>query len=373
MLNVCSESIFLYRDQVYKQHDGVAMGSPLAPLLAEWFVSRFENKILQSDISCKPTFYKRYVDDVFALFTCEEHRDNFFSLLNSAHPNLKFTMEVSTNSLPFLDAAVSITNDKFQTRVYRKPTNTGVLLNYNSVAPRKWKKSLIQCMLTRALRVSSSLKFFESELENIRETFQKNSYPRDIIEKTISDFINNYGVCEESFSGSLKLERKEKNTDKREIYLRIPFVGKPSTRLQRRLENNLNNDNLRVKTAFCTTKVGEYFNLKSRCSRLFSANVVYKFTCSRDSNITYLGETKRQLFERVLDHRGRDQKSAVLQHLYECKNCQNSNISTCFEIVQRCSSKTICSAEALLISNYCPSLNTQLDPGNGTAVSLTLY
>ena len=373
MLNVCSESIFLYKDAVYKQHDGVAMGSPLAPLLAEWFVSNIENNILESDVSCKPTFYKRYVDDVFAIFKSEEDRDSFFSLLNTAHPNLKFTMEVSTNSLPFLDTTVSINKNRFETRVYRKPTNTGILLNYKSVAPRRWKKSLICCMLMRALRISSNLKLFESELEIIRETFLKNSYPSDMIEKAINDFVTSHKVCEGCFEDVSKPVRQEKGADKRQVYFRIPFVGKPSSRLQRRIQNNLQGDDLDVKVAFCTTKVGEYFNLKSRCSRLFTANVVYKFTCSNDSNTTYLGETKRQLFERILEHRGKDKKSAVLHHLYECNHCQNNDIVTSFEIVQRCSAKNIGSTEALLISKHRPSLNTQLGPGKGAMVSLTLY
>ena len=34
ILNLCSQSVFLYNNKVYKQIDGVAMGSPLAPLLA---------------------------------------------------------------------------------------------------------------------------------------------------------------------------------------------------------------------------------------------------------------------------------------------------------------------------------------------------
>ena len=373
MLEVCSESIFLYKDGVYKQHDGVAMGSPLAPLLAEWFVSKIENNIMQQDISYKPIFYKRYVDDVFALFKSEDDRDKFFSLLNGAHPNLKFTMEVSTNSLPFLDTAVSIKDDRFEISVYRKPTNTGILLNYNSVAPRRWKKSLIHCMLTRALRVSSNLKFFKSELETIQEAFLKNSYPSDMIEKTISDFITTHKVCEDSFTVGSKPVRQEKIAEKRKVYFRIPFVGKPSSRLQRRIQDNLQRDDLNVQVAFCTTKVGEYFNLKSRCSRLFSANVVYKFTCSRDSSTTYIGETKRQLFERIKDHRGRDKKSAVLQHLYDCNQCQNSDIATLFEILQRCSAQNVCSTEAILISKYRPPLNTQLGPGKGAVVSLSLY
>ena len=348
------------------------MGSPLAPLLAEWFVSKIENKILESELECKPLFYRRYVDDTFALFKCEQDRDDFFAILNAAHPNLQFTMEVSSGSLPFLDSAVSIQDNQFETRVYQKPTNTGVILNYNAVAPNKWKRSLIRCLLTRAHRVSSSSALFETELESIRAQFLENSYPPAMIDRIIADFVTNK-LSEGSGEVNPEIKPKEGATEVQDVYIRIPYVGRPSLRLQRRLQENLASGDVKVKTAFATTKVAEYFSLKSKCSRLFAANVVYRFTCPRDSGITYVGETKRQLFRRVSDHKGKDKKSAVLQHLMDCAQCQDSDVVQSFEVIERCLPRTICSTEALLISKYNPSLNTQLGPCKGAVVPLSIY
>ena len=122
------------------------MGSPLAPLLAEWFVSGIEQKIFETDISFQPLFYRRYVDDIFAVFKNPEDRDKFFDLLNKMHKNLTFTMETTTSSLPFLDISITINGGKFDTQVYRKPANTGVQMNFNSIAPMKWKRSLVNYM-----------------------------------------------------------------------------------------------------------------------------------------------------------------------------------------------------------------------------------
>ena len=131
---------------------------------------------------------------------------------------------------------------------------------------------------------------------------------------------------------------------------------------------------INIMAAYTSTRVGSYFNLKSNCSRSFKSNVVYKFTCSVDQNVSYIGETKRQLFRRVLDHTKTDKKSAVFGHLYVCTNCQNSkNIMDQFEILKKCESKNIYSFEALLIAKFKPNLNTQLGPGNGTKTSLALY
>ena len=45
----------------------VAMGSPLAPLLANQFITSKENTQLKNNVKTKPIFYTRYVDDTFVL------------------------------------------------------------------------------------------------------------------------------------------------------------------------------------------------------------------------------------------------------------------------------------------------------------------
>ena len=42
------------------------------------------------------------------------------------------------------------------TLVYRKPTNTNLILNFNALCPTKWKSGLIPCFLNRAKRMCSS-------------------------------------------------------------------------------------------------------------------------------------------------------------------------------------------------------------------------
>ena len=53
------------KGNLYKQVDGVAMGSPLGPLVAKAFMCSVEEKL-----ACEkklPSFYKRYVDGTLAL------------------------------------------------------------------------------------------------------------------------------------------------------------------------------------------------------------------------------------------------------------------------------------------------------------------
>ncbi len=125
------------------------MGSPLGPTLANWFLGDIEELIFKDSKPLYPKFYTRYVDDVFAIFSNINDVTRFLNLLNSQHGNLEFTVEYAKETLPFLDVEVKLGN-KIETWLYRKSTNTGVLLNYNSMAPLSWKSGLIKCLPTRA-------------------------------------------------------------------------------------------------------------------------------------------------------------------------------------------------------------------------------
>ena len=69
------------------------MGSPLAPVLANLFLGYHENNWINNYKGIKPSFYQRYVDDIFAAFDNENDAISFFNYINSQHPNIKFTME----------------------------------------------------------------------------------------------------------------------------------------------------------------------------------------------------------------------------------------------------------------------------------------
>lgn len=65
MLRIASISqLFQFEGNLYEQVDGVAMGSPMGPLIANAFVCKIE-KQLETENKV-PFFYKRYVDDTFS-------------------------------------------------------------------------------------------------------------------------------------------------------------------------------------------------------------------------------------------------------------------------------------------------------------------
>ena len=87
------EWLFMFNNKFYKQIDGVAMGSPLGPALASIFMCNFENKWLKDcPHSLKPAFYRRYVDDIFVLFSSIELAEKIKKYLSSKHPNINFSL-----------------------------------------------------------------------------------------------------------------------------------------------------------------------------------------------------------------------------------------------------------------------------------------
>ena len=96
LLNLAVENChFIFNGKFYDQVDGVAMGSPLGPLLANIFLSFHEIKSLEDcPVHFKPFNYRRYVDDSFVVFRSCDHIIPFLEYLNSKHPNIKFTYKL---------------------------------------------------------------------------------------------------------------------------------------------------------------------------------------------------------------------------------------------------------------------------------------
>ena len=125
-----SQTHFLFNSKLYNQIDGVAMGSPLAPVLTNIFMGFYESKWLNEYNLNKPKFYLRYVDDILAAFEKEQDSSNFLNFSNNYHPNIKIKLEKQVNhSIAFLDVFILGTdNQNLTLQTYDKSTYTEPLL-----------------------------------------------------------------------------------------------------------------------------------------------------------------------------------------------------------------------------------------------------
>ena len=107
----------------------------------------------------------------------------------------------------------------------------------------------------------------------------------------------------------------------------IPYLGKDSHHFRNRLSALIKNKyNLKISPIYKTFKVVNYFQLKSKTPVALCSIVVYKFSCSCDTNKTYIGMSSRHLITRVREHLNFKslQDSAIKDHILSCGKCSNN-------------------------------------------------
>ena len=185
------ETHFLFKGKFYDQIDGVAMRSLLAPVLANLLMGHYEKEWLSNYDGVSPSYYTRYVDDIFSVFNSRDEAKRFFSYLNSRYPNVKFTMEIEVNNVsPFLDVLIDNRSNMLNTTTYHKSTYSGLLLNFDSFTSRFYKISLIKCLIDRAYRVNNKWASFHNHVTKIKETLKRNSFPPSLIDKITKSCLN---------------------------------------------------------------------------------------------------------------------------------------------------------------------------------------
>ena len=126
MLLLCNKKVhFTFNGKTYIQTDGVAMGSPLGPVLADIFMIELE-KSLSPELTSYISYWKRYMDDTIC-FIKIEYVHNTLSVLT--------VEEEKEGMLPFLDVLICRNDKSIETTVYRKSTNNDIYLNWNAFAP----------------------------------------------------------------------------------------------------------------------------------------------------------------------------------------------------------------------------------------------
>ena len=105
--------------------------------------------------------YRRYIDDcVGATSSTREELSQVKTAVNSFHPALKYTWEISNTFLAFLDIKLSIEGNCLCTSVYYKPTDSHSYLLYSSSHPSHVKNSIPYSQLLRLRRLCSEDSFF---------------------------------------------------------------------------------------------------------------------------------------------------------------------------------------------------------------------
>ena len=359
LLYKCIQNVqFQFDGELYRQIDGVAMGSPLGPLLADVFMAKLENDQLKPSID-RCTVYKRYVDDILCITDDKLDPMNMLNDFNAAHKCVKFTIELEkSNQLAFLDVCLSRRPDgTIQRTVHRKSNWTDQYIHFKSFVPMKHKVNLITCLADRAKKICSEDKLV-AELAFLREIFLKNGYPEKLIQKKLQ--INQTKV-------------QVSTAEKKNVYISLPFKGDTLALLtEKKLSSAVHQvygaANLRV---LFTSVPAIRLQHKDIVPGSAASFCVYSFTCSCGAG--YIGRTTRRLSDRVREHHPvwinnttkKTANSSILAHLLDTGH--RVNVTEAFKPIYKVSGnfprttkfRILATAEAIAINRLNPPLCAQ--------------
>ena len=96
---VLTLNCFSFAGSYYKQINGVAISTKMGSSYANLFVGYIEHEFFNQYNGPKPDLYRRYIDDcVGATSSTREELNQFITAVNSFHPALKYTWEISDTS-----------------------------------------------------------------------------------------------------------------------------------------------------------------------------------------------------------------------------------------------------------------------------------
>ena len=347
-------------DGYYKQVDGLAMGSPPAPYLANGWLSQFDDTI-----KGEAKLYARYMDDIIMSIK-RAHITIKLSEINNLHPMLKFTIEYEVNGeLPFLDMKVLNEKGSLSSTWYRKPTDTGLMLNYHALAPRRYKKSVVAGFVHRIYRCCSTWATFHESIEKAKVILEMNQYPptfyEPIIRESLEKILDNQKPAKHTSGDSP--DTATETVGKHMIF--VQYRGKCTEEFARAL-HKLNAPCAVVMTMRKLKTVLP--SLKPAVEKKIRSRVVYKFHCPR-CNACYVGATTRHICTRLKEHL---KPSAVFGKHREVCRARRIDIEEVEILASSARSDTyLFTLEALHIRMIRPTINTK-DEWKGRELTIKL-
>ena len=349
-------------DGYYKQVEGLAMGSPPAPHLANGWLSQFDGTIQGNS-----KVYFRYMDDILK----EEKIVKVETILcdvNTLHPNLTFTLERARKQeqhpkkwdLPVLDMKIIHDRDtgSLSSTWYSKPTDTGLIMNFHALAPKRYKRSVVSGFVYRIFRACSTWQLFHESLEKAKRVLERNQYPptfyESIIRETLDTILRQSQNTPESESiPSPAAETPPTQPSKSgKFKLRVQYRGKATEDYARAL-HKCDAPCMIVMTLRKLKTVMP--SLKPPVEKMLRSGLVYQLTCP-SCDARYVGETCRHMLTRFKEH---TQKAGPMKkHLQQCGATLTEDQVDILQMSSR-GEDFLLTLEALHIRERKPQINTK--------------
>ena len=363
--HVLTNNVFSFENQVYRQVHGTAMGTPMAPSVANLFMACLEENMLgNSPVPVERRFWKRFIDDIFLLWTgTAEELEQFLTYINTVHPTIKFTSNVSEESVSFLDISVSLRNGVLHTDLHTKSTDSHAYLRRDSCHPAHVKKNLPYSQFLRLRRLCSDEAQFQKRCDELERHLSARGYAGESVRAGRE-------------RASSKSRQETLSYRERRVNSRVPFIlthnprNPPLGRWLHDLQRTLIAESPRMKhvlpeapicgerncrslrdilmpsvlpppadadpgchrcqrrkcvicekhlaevSTFMSCRTGESFNIRGNYT-CDTSNIVYLISCKKCRGAQYTGQSQNSLRERFYLHRshiGRDVGTPLTHH-----------------------------------------------------------
>jgi hypothetical protein len=285
-----NQNYFEFNSKYYKQNDGLAMGSPISGTLANLYMNHLETtKIMNAEnpFFDKIIYWHRYVDDIICLFEGEENQCNeLLQYLNSISQKIKFTIEIQKQEINFMDLTIYKNINKHEFKIFRKPSQTDLIINKNSNHPWQQKMSSFYSMVHRLINVPMSEKYYEEEKRTIKSLAIRNGYASNIVDKIIRKTKN---------------KTLQNNEDNKKDFICMPHSSILNKAIRKTFQHTQFKVSYRTRNnAFHMIK--KFSNKKTQQNTdQYTLPGIYKITC-KDCPKYYIGQTGRNFKCRYKEH-----------------------------------------------------------------------
>ena len=232
---------------------------------------------------------------------------------------------------------------------YSKPTDTGLIMNFHALAPKKYKRSVVSGFVYRIYRACSSWKLIHETLEKAKKVLERNQYPPEFYGPIIRDTLTRI-LKPPTETTDAKPPAVENKVQKRLVF--VQYRGKCTEVFAK----DLHGVGAPCSVVMTLRKLRTVLpSLKPQVELSLRSGVVYKISCS-GCQASYVGQTGRHLLQRFKEH---TYSGPVKMHFQQC------NIKPAFEkhvtVLGATSRGTqhLLTLEALWIREEAPTLNTR--------------
>ena len=267
---------------------------------------------------------------------------------------------------------ISQKDERFNTTVYTKATNTGRCLNARGECPDLYKKSVVSAYVNRAFTHCTSWKDLHTELDRIRQLLTNNGYPDNMIETSIKKKMDAFYM--KTANTATETTREENLI----IYHRLQYGSAYKDEcealrgiISRNVTPKAPYKNIQLRI-YCKPNLVATMVMKNNTAPGLSkeewTNVVYKFSCPEEmckSPIQdYLGHTRTTIRKRMMAHRNH---GSIHQHFidtHDRKPSLTELIENTHVIHRESNFSRLLIAEAVSIRIQKPTLNKQQEADN---------